>query len=228
MLNYFKTKRLTVLAVLAGFTYAFLLFNTFASDWDNWKISFNERALGAEYNKWGDVIGHHKVESHQLFIKAKEGFSSFPDSIVNLTDNKTLKAKYNDIVVITAPSERKVTTGTSIVLTIVFFLMVFITILIPIHFYKFIGLIKRDLIYDRKNISLLRKLGFELLVIYFGGIIVIALFHKEKSSLFRFSDYEIVSPSMDAIWLMLGIVALMVAEILSKAIVLKEEQELTI
>jgi hypothetical protein len=53
MWTYFETKKLSILAILAGLTYAFMIVNLFSSDWDSWQMSFSRRALGAEYNKWG-------------------------------------------------------------------------------------------------------------------------------------------------------------------------------
>lgn len=228
MWKYFKTNRLSILAILAGMTYVFLIVNTFSSEWDYMKMAFNEGALGAEYNKWGDVVGHHPVESHQLFIRAKNGYTSFPDSIVNLTDNQIIKARYNDVIVLTSPKEFNHSTVTRIIATITSFMLAVVLILIPIHFYKLIGLIKKDILFDRFNVRLLRKLGLELLLVYVGVMIILYVYHQETSAQFRFSDYDIVSETMDPIWILLGIIAFMIAEILSKAVSLKEEQELTV
>ena len=56
MWTFLKTKRITILALLSGISYAFLFFSSFANELDDWKLSFNNKALGAEYNKWGDVV----------------------------------------------------------------------------------------------------------------------------------------------------------------------------
>lgn len=228
MWNYFKTNRLTILAILAGITYVYLIVNTVTSDWDSWKMAFNEGALGAEYNKWGDVVEHHPVESHQLFIRAKNGYTNFPDSIVNLTDNQIIKARYNEVIVLTSSKEFKHSTVIKIIATITSFMLAVVLILIPVHFYKIIGLIKRGILFDRFNVRLLRKLGVELLLVYVGVMIILYVMHQETSAQFRFSDYEIVAETMDPIWILLGIITFIIAEILSKAVTLKEEQELTI
>ena len=228
MWKYLITKKLTVLAILAGLTYAFLMVNSFASEWDVWQISFNEKALGAQYNKWGDVVSHQPVESIPIQIKPINGFASFPDSLVNLADNQTLKAQYGKVIVLGPPTKPKFSTGELFVLTFLVIILIIVSIRIPIHFYKFIGLIKKELIYERQSIYLLRWLGLELLVNYFGGFLIIYMYHQMASSLFRFSDYEIVMDSMNPIWLFLGIVVLLVAEMLSKGLSIREEQELTI
>lgn len=106
--------------------------------------------------------------------------------------------------------------------------MLIATIRIPIHFYRIISLIKKNIIFERVTIRLLIWMGFELLIIYFGNVLFNYMVHQINCTLFSFSEYEIVIRPFDPIWLLLGIVVLLIAEILSKARVLKEEQELTI
>lgn len=228
MWKYIISKKLMLLTLLAGLTYAFLIVNTFASEWDDWQIAFNTKALGAEYNKWGDVIGHQPVESYHFSIKSKNGFTSFPDSLVNLASNQTIRAKYNEVYVIASPSEPEISKWVSIIMTLLSFMVLIVSIGIPIHFYKIMSLIKREYIFERKCIYLLRWLGLELLIIYFGVVLLLYLNHQIEYSQFRFSDYELVMESMDPIWLFLGIVVFLIAEILSKALTIKEEQELTV
>ncbi|HEY3369942.1 MAG TPA: DUF2975 domain-containing protein [Prolixibacteraceae bacterium] len=228
MWTYFKTKRLNVLAILAGLTYAFLIVNSFASEWNVWQVSFNEKTLGEVHNKWGDVVDQKPVESTPLLIKAIDGYTSFPDSMVNLVNHQTFKAQYGQVILLGPPIKPKFSMGEIFVLSFLLILLFVVSIRIPIHFYKFIGMIKRELIYERKSISLLRWIGLELLVNYLGGYLILYMFHQFVNSQFYFSNYEIKMGSMDPIWLFLGIVVLLLAEMLSKGLALREEQELTI
>lgn len=225
---YFKTKKLTILALMAGLSYFFLIGNTFTSEWDDWQIAFNTKALSAQYNKWGDVIGHHPVESYHFSIKSKKGFTSFPDSLVNLVSKQTIKVKYNEVYVIASPSKLVISRGVSISMTLLSFIFLIVSIGIPIHFYKIISLIKREFIFERKIINLLRWLGLELLIIYIVMVFLLYLYQQIEYTQFSFSEYEIVMKSMDPIWIFLGIVVFLIAEILSKALTIKEEQELTV
>lgn len=228
MWTYLKTKKLTILAILAGLTYAFMIVNSFAQEWDYWQISFNEKTLGEVYNKWGDVIGQKPVESYGFPIRSKNGFASFPDSLVNLVNHQTIKAKYNGVYVLVPRSKPELSTQVNIIMTLLAFILLVVSIRIPIHFYKLIGLIKKEFIFERKSIGLLRWLSFELLIIYFGGILILYFGQQINSSSFRFSNYEIQMGSMDPIWLFLGIIVLLIAEILSKGLAIREEQELII
>jgi hypothetical protein len=231
MWTFLKTKRITILALLAGLAYAFMFFNSFASEWDDWQLSFNQKSLSAKYNKWGDVIGYNPVEmeSYRFSVEPIKGFASFPDSLVNLATNQVIKAKYREMIVI-GPATKTPTSSKiqNVFIVILAFLMLVASIGIPIHFYKLIGLLQKGFIFERKSIHLLRWLGFQLLFIYLAGILFLYLEHQISCSLFRFSDYEIAMGKMDPIWLFLGIVVLLLAEVFSKALSLKEDQELTI
>jgi hypothetical protein len=54
------------------------------------------------------------------------------------------------------------------------------------------------------------------------------LTYKRNCQLFDFNGYTLKIDSVDPIWLLLGIVVLLIAEIISRGNALKEEQELTI
>jgi len=230
MWQLFKTKKITILAILTGLTYAFLIFSSFVEGWDDFRRGWHEGEKIAEYNKWGDVVRYKpsETESYNFSVKPKR-FLSYPDSLVNLNTNHTIQTTYVEMLVLGPKSD---STGTPFVYKILLFLLgssiLVALIRIPVHFYKLIGLIKNEIIFEMRSISLARWLGFELLFVYFAGMLGLYFEHKITSSFFSFSDYEIVMGKMDPIWLLLGIVSLLMAEVLSKAMAIKEEQELTI
>jgi hypothetical protein len=231
MWNKIKARKITILALFAGFAYAFLIFSSFAEGWDDFRRGWQEGGQSAEYNKWGDVIRYkpNEAESYNLMVKAKKGFNSYPDSILNLKTNVAVQTKYSEMVVLGPKSD---STKISFLLKIILFIIgsaIFVALIrIPIHFYKLIGQIKNDFIFELRSVNLLRWLGAELLFIYSAGYLCLYQIYLETCSLFNFINYEIVMPVMDPIWLLLGIVSFLLAEILSKAMLLKEEQELTI
>lgn len=227
MKNYYRTKRLSLLVTLLGITYGFLIGNTFISDWDNIKRSFMEGAERASSMGPGSIV--KKSKSYHLSLKLKDGIAAYPDSMLNLKNHTILPSINKNVIAFNPPQKRSIHSLWAGTLSFVLALLVLITyILIPFHFYRLIGLIKKGIIFERENIRLIRYLGIELLIIYFGNVLFNFLSYKNDLSLFSFSNYEIQMDSMDAIWLLFGIVVLLVAEILSRAIALKEEQELTI
>ena len=192
-------------------------------------MTFNERKLGAEYNAWGDVIGHKSLESYSFLVKPKNGFASFPDSLRNLKTNQIIQTKSKEMIVLVPKSDSfNVPIVSKTFLGLLGILVIIALIRIPIHFYKLVGLIKKEFIFEQDCIRLLRWLGLELLFVYFASTLGTYLYHQIECSLLSFSDYDIVMGLMDPIWLLLGIVVLLLAEVFSKARILKEEQELTI
>jgi hypothetical protein len=223
-----KTQRLRILTILAGITYAFLVISSFVDGLDNFKEGVEAGSQNGLHDTSGKILNNHPVENLYLSFRPKNGFKSYPDSLVNQTSGQTIKTKLNHAVV-HIPSASNESTTVYSVFKFLFGLIIIITyIFIPIHFYRLIGSLKKDYVFEKKNIRLLRWLGFELMTIYFGSILLNFMNYKINCALVSLADYEIVIDCMDGIWLLFGIVVLLIAEILSKALVLKEEQELTI
>ena len=222
MKTIFKTKRLSILTILAGLTYAFLVISSFIDGTDDFKRGLE----GARENNMKNSLGKSQ-DYYYLNLKPKIA-NNFPDSLVNTKDNKEIRLISNSVITIESydlPTSAKWYQAFQILL---FFLLLIIYIVIPIQFYRFISLINENIFFEKENIRLLRWLGFELLIVYFGNVLYNFTDYKINSSLFSFSEYKLVMDYFDGIWLLFGIVVLLIAEILSKALALKEEQELTI
>lgn len=228
MWTLFKTKKLSTLAILAGLTYAFLIISTFVDGWDDFQTGFHDGAQTAKYNSNGKDSENKPLDSYSFLVKSKNGFASYPDSLVNLKSNTTIKSKCQKVIVLSSSDSHSSTRIYNFLMSIFGFLIFANYILIPIQFYRLMGLIQKNILFERENIRLLRWLGIELLIVYFGNVLFNYMSHQMDCSLFSFSEYEIVMESADGIWLLFGIVALLIAEIFTKALVIKEEQELTI
>lgn len=227
MKNYFRTKKLNLLVTLLGITYGFLMANTFFNDWDNIKRSFMEGAESAAYSPNKDQKKFSKT--YHLYLSPKDGAFNYPDSLLNLMDNSTLQSINEEVIARGSLDTNLRYSKWYDFFSVLLALLVLITyFVIPFHFNQLLGRMKKNLIFEKDNVRLIRCLGIELLIIYFVNVLVNFISYKKSLSLFRFSEYEIQMDSMDAIWLLFGIVVLLVAEILSNAIALKEEQELTI
>ena len=85
-----------------------------------------------------------------------------------------------------------------------------------------------EVIFDKKNIRYLRKIAVLLIVYYIVDFITNYISYRMNVSLFDFTDYNILREPGDMIWLLLGIVLLLFAEILTKGSKIQEEQDLTI
>jgi len=54
------------------------------------------------------------------------------------------------------------------------------------------------------------------------------LFYEIKQELFQFEEYKIIRGKVDGIWLLIGLVMMIIAEMLSRGVEMKKEQELTV
>lgn len=221
MWNYFKKQKIGILSILVGLTYAFLVANMFIDGWDEVRPTIQSWQSADPKTVTSEV--------HFLTLRPKNGINNFPDSLVNLTNNQTLRMQLRKMAVLIPSSNLESAPTALYFLLSSLFVIAFFRI--PYHLYKILNLMKNNRVFDRKNISLLRWLGAELLTIYF----VMVLNSSVGSNLYGFysipvnlSNYDIVKTSVDPICLLLGIIAFLIAEIFSKALVLKEEQELTI
>ncbi len=222
MATIFKTKRLSILTLLAGLTYAFLVISSFVIGADDFKRGYEGATKSDVY-----VSSGNNPDYYYLNLKPKN-VSNLTDSLVNMKDNRVIRLMSNSVITIDSYKLSTSAKWYQAFQIILAFLLLIIYITIPIHFYRFIILINENVFFEKENISLLRRLGFELLIVYFGNVLYNFTNYKINSSLFSFSEYKLVMDYFDGIWLLFGIVVLLIAEILAKALILKEDQKLTI
>ena len=74
----------------------------------------------------------------------------------------------------------------------------------------------------------MRCIGVLLLLYYLVSFLQNWVVYSMNIQVFEFRDYVIQFEQADLIWVLLGVVVLLFAEVLSRGSQLKEEQELTI
>lgn len=215
--------QLKVLSVLALIFYFVLILSSLLNGVDDFKLGFAEGSKSAKINS--------APTTNFVKIKPKEGFLSFPDTLVNLKTNKTVSIKYDNVALIRAdktPEIEKTVKGYKILSGVTMFLIFVIIVLLPIYYVKIMISMKNGVVFVKENIRWVRFIGELLISYYVLNFIFDWSQFKVNTMLFEFSDYIIVKSSTDFIWLLLGIIVLLFAEVLSKGTILKEEQDLTI
>lgn len=211
-----KTKLVT-LSVLATVAYIFIILNSLAISWDDFR-------LGIEDGK------SRNLETFYVNLKAREGFSAFPDSLINIKSNSYVNIRHGSSQVrASLPPDLKRKAGKWMIAEFILSIgIVLIVIYIPILFFKLMKSLMNEVVFDAKNINRLRNIGFSLLLFYVIEIALNQLFYLKNSALFDFSGYVIQRESADMMMLLIGIVVLLFAEILSRGSAIKEDQDLTI
>ena len=211
-----KTKLVT-LSVLATVAYIFIILNSLATSWDDFRLGYQDGKS-------------HNLETFFVNLKARDGFSSFPDSIINIKSNSYVNIRHDSSQVrASLPPDLKKMAGKWMIAEFILSLGIFIIVIyIPILFFKLMKSLMNEVVFDAKNIKRLRKIGSSLLILYIIEEALNQIYFTKNSTLFDFSGYVIQRESADMTMLLLGILVLLFAEILSKGSIIKEDQDLTI
>jgi len=214
--NTAKTK-LTALSVLATLVYCLFLFSSLTEGWDDFKLGFQE---GYSF----------KVQTYFVDLKAKKSISDFPDSLTNIKTGEKVNIRYDKAQVRASviPVQEKSIDKYQFIGTLIALISIFIVIYIPVLFFKLMKTLMHELVFNKKNIWCLRKIAILLIVYYIVEFITNYISYRMNVSLFDFTNYKIQREPADMIWLLLGVVLLIFAEILTKGSKIQEEQDLTI
>lgn len=230
MKKYRQNFKLTVLSILAIVAYMFMIGYSLGKEIDDFFIGYDMGKTRAEIDE--GVRGNEPMKDvYYLRLKPSRGHLSFPDSIKNLSNNSYVPYRSHYVkarVAFDKASLKKIGVyrAIEIALSVISFILM---IYIPILFFKFVFSLMDGVIFDHKNIKRLRRLGYVLLTFYASYFAADWCAAKINKLLFQFENYSIsMSGEANFIWVLLGIVVLLCAEILSRGYKLQEEQELTI
>ena len=215
--------KIKILPILALVFYFFLVLSTFVSGIDDFQLGFAE---GTENAK----SASNKM-TYYVSIKPRNGVLSFPDTVMNLKTNSAVSFKYDNVALIKADKNAvhdRLVIKYQVLSNIMMLLIFVLVILFPIYFVKIMFSMKNGVVFEKKNIRWVRRIGEFLLMYYLFNYIFDWSQYKINNTLFEFNEYVVEKASTDLIWLLLGIIVLLFAEILTKGTILKEEQDLTI
>jgi hypothetical protein len=163
-------------------------------------------------------------------MKAKQGIASFPDSIINIKTGDKVNIRYDkaQLKATIVPIHGKSLFIYELIESLLALVIFFIGIYIPVLFFKLMSTLYFEVVFDKKNIRYIQKIGILLLLFYVVYFIFNYISYLVNISLFNFSNYTIQREPTDIVWILLGIVVLLFAEIVSKGSKIQEEQDLTI
>ena len=226
-----KSGKLGMLTVLAIVIYAVMILSSFISEIDDFLLGYE---MGSGYGK--NITDSPKQKSvmktvYFIDLKAKESISTFPDSIQNLKGTVRLPIRFDkaQILADAFSKEDKSALRTMKLLEIpLSLLMLLIIVLIPVFFIKLNISLKKEVVFDKSNIKCMRWIGILLILYYFVMLTMSWIIYKTNLMMFEFADYKIQFKQADLIWVLLGVVVLLFAEVLSRGSKMKDEQDLTI
>lgn len=221
-----KSKRITILSSLAIIAYFSMVAVSFINEWNDMQRVFQrgfQDALG-EYNE-----NYISSETFYFTLEPKVSAINNPDTLINTKNGKNYPAMISDVKIEVPesdiPIKHTIYNGFRIFLSMI---ILFCFIAIPIRFIYLMSNISKGDIFSFQNVKAMRWLGIFLLSVSFLMFLFDLLGYFSAKSLFAFSHYTIKISFPDFLWAILGLSALLIAEVLKRAIELKEEQELTI
>jgi hypothetical protein len=218
-------KRLTLLAILAGIAYLLLIGTNVMNGLrvGNQNVRFNHESL--------KVTG--SVSNYEVPLMPKYEQNINQNSILNLKTGKKIVGQIfqeNTIWGYLSSNTPKSAfiIGYTIIEVISVLIIFIILIYIPILFYKLLYSIVKDTVFTKELIRKIRRLAVLLFIVYISALIWQLSLFEINTTLFQFVNYDIVFANPSMIWLFMGVLALLIAEIIARGSELKEEQELTI
>lgn len=223
MRNKSSFSKLKILSILSLIIYFFLIVSNFFNGMGDFMIGYSEGSHNARIDP--------SKTTYYISIEPKSSIINYSDSVVNLKTNQSALIKYHHTALIKVknnPELDKKISKYKTLSVIMMFLILAPVVLLPIYFMKIMLSMKNEIVFVKQNIRWLRRIGQLLIAYYFFYFIFDWAQYKINSTLFEFKEIAVVKESTNLIWLLLGFVFLLTAEVLSKGSILKEEQDLTI
>ena len=226
-----KSGKLGMLTVLAIVIYAVMILSSFISEMDDFMLGYE---MGSNLGR--SITDSTKQESamktvYFLDLKAGESISTFPDTIYNLKGAQKIPIRFDKAQILADAFSKDDKSALRLMKQLeipLSLLMLVIVVLIPVFFIKLNISLKKEVVFDKSNIKCMRWIGILLILYYFVMLTVSWIIYKTNLMMFEFAEYKIQFKQPDLIWILLGVIVLLFAEVLYRGSKMKDEQDLTI
>lgn len=175
---------------------------------------------------------YQNFESERFLLKLtlKDKRKYYPDSLVNITTKEILPVRFETVSILYQHRESP-TLGSiffQMFLMLVSLPVGVLMVYIPILFYKLILSLYRNHVFTPDNVKRIEKIGIFCIIVYLFVLSLALHMCIQAKGTIDLEKYKIVYPNPSNELLLFGIVALIVATVMKRAIAIKEEQDLTI
>jgi len=213
--------RFKIICVLFGIAYLYFIGVIFIQGIPDMKAGFTD-----SYNS-----ERMKMKTIQFYVNPASGEYSFPYSVLNLKTGSKILAEFPLVKtkVDTSQSPRWISVVLLIFSLIFAFPLLFVIVFIPLQIFKVIRSVVKNEIFDARNVTRIRRIGYSLLFIFGTEMFFNIITTIEARALVSLENYRIVFKMEDELsTLLFALVTFMFAEILKISHAMKEEQDLTI
>lgn len=221
---------LALLCILAGIVYLLILVPTIIEAVEAGIQGAKEGARTSQEIIDGDYYNNYISESYLLKLKLKDKKNYYPDSILNTTTNETIPARFMTMNVFYQFKESPTLWSILFQMFLMFAILPIMVLLvfIPILFYKLIFSLYRNNVFTPENAKRIQRLGLFCIIVYAYLFLLELHLYIQAKVVIDLEKYKIIFPELSNEMLLFGVVALIVATMMKRAIAIKEEQELTI
>lgn len=222
-------RSIAFLSVLAGLLYTINLITTLT---DGYKGGLE----GTSYY-WTSKLKKNNLDADESVSYKKITLVSndeylFRDSILNKTNNTYIPLHYPKIDVIAVEDKGKSLVEILLLIPLMIFLLFLIPAMlyIPVLFYKLMISIYKGDIFTEENIERINKLGYILLFIYVVVILLAFTSIMNERSIVSVENYhhQSINWLKSSTLLLFAVITLLIGKVMKKALIMKEEQELTV
>jgi len=218
-----KNRNLVLYCAILAVIYVVSILGAFSDMSSAFITGFKQGYSEAEKGNDSEIF-HFEVEP-------EKGSYTFPSTITNEKTGQSMQAEIGSFMVYQTNPENPLTGSDKLLKGLNLFLSLItmiILIYIPIQTFKIIRSVMKEVIFDQNNIKRLRKIGFAVLLLFICKYVSAYSDCLVASHALQIHNYKPVVKETHMIFLFLGIVICIFAEILKKATVIKEEQDLTV
>jgi hypothetical protein len=224
MKNNNKKTSLAVLSVLAGIIYFITLIPYCEAGYEGGIRNVKENHKTQADGVYHQEIGSRVLQNIQL--KPKNNEILYSDSIVNIKNGKMMPVSYTRMYV--NDNSKGPNTIYHLILDIIVFFGGFSFFVIPFLFYKLILSFYKDQIFTLKNIRRIKALGILYLILFVTKFAYnLGNYYIDKSTI-ELQNYIIVKPNLAYDFLLIAILLFIIGIVMSRVMIMKEEQDLTI
>lgn len=220
---------LALLSLLAGIVYLLILTPAIISAWEG-GIEGAKSELSESQLRHEDPDSDVRNETFYVRLKRKDKSNYFPDTLLNSRTQELIPARQEEMQLFYQYKEgRSLWAGLfEVLLILTAFPILYLLILIPVQFYKLIYSLYRNNVFNTLNVKRIKKIGIYYIIVYGYRLLFQQYYYHSAKSLIDLEKYTIARPEYINSLLLIGLVALIIATVMKRALDIKEEQELTI
>jgi hypothetical protein len=218
---------LAILCILAGIIYLLILIPSIV---DGIEGGIQGAKDGFQSTMNEDRYGGFDHEGYFLKLKLKDKKNYYPDSILNTATHEIIPARIKNIDVF---YQFKESPSLWSILFLMFLMLgsfpiLILLIFIPILFYKLIFALYRNDLFTQENVVRIERIGIFCIIVYAYMLLFQLYNYIQAKTVIDLEKYKIAFPEFSNEMLLFGVIALIIAIVMKRAIAIKEEQDLTI